>query len=58
MPRRNQRLTAEIPLNTDLPEDLYVGLNKFCDERRTPKKKVVELALRRFLTAEGKKATR
>lgn len=55
MPRRNQRSVAEIPLNTDLPEDLYVGLNKFCDEKRTPKKKVVELALRRFLVAEGKK---
>lgn len=55
MPRRNQRTVAEIPLNTDLPEDLYVALNKFCDERRTPKKRVVELALRRFLVIEGKK---
>lgn len=58
MPRRNQRATAEIPLNTDLPEDLYVRLNKFCDDRRTAKKKIVELALRRFLDVEGKKAAR
>lgn len=58
MPRRNQRSTAEIPLNTDLPEDVYVALNKFCDDKRTPKKKVVELALRRFLAVEGKRTSR
>lgn len=58
MPRRNQRNAAEIPLNTDLPEDVYIMLNKFCDDRNVKKKKAVELALRRFLAVEVKKPSR
>lgn len=47
-----------MPLNVDIPEDLYRALNEFCDARRCTKKACIELALRRFLTAEARKPAR
>lgn len=51
MARANRRKSLEIPMNVDLPEDLAVDLDNFCDEHRVRKKAVVELALRNFLAS-------
>lgn len=45
--------TGEIAQNIDLPVDLVQALDTFCEKRILKKKNVVELALRRFLSAEA-----
>lgn len=54
MPRTNRRVVHEAPMNVDLPIDLVEELNAFLDRTGAKKKQVVELALRRFISAEGK----
>lgn len=55
MTRTNRRRVYEAPLNVDIPVDLREEIDAFCDKHRTKIKQLVELALRRFMTAEGKK---
>lgn len=52
MPRTNRRVVYEAPVNVDLPVDLVKELDTFCDVTGLKKKECVELALRRFITAE------
>ena len=52
MTRRNP---PEGQINIRLPVDLVDNLEEFCKNRRVKKKEIVELALRRFLRAEGDK---
>lgn len=55
MPRVNRRRIYEAPLNVDVPVDLREEIDAFCDKHKTKIKQVVELALRRFMSADGKK---
>jgi|GEM_PF-3435751 len=42
-----------IQLNVDVPVDLVDAVTVFCQANAVTRKKVVEVALRRFLTLEG-----
>ena len=42
-------------LNARVPVDIIDELHKFCDNACVNKKSIVELAIRRFLTAEKEK---
>ena len=58
MTRVNRRTALEVPMNVDIPLDVAKDLDGFIDRTGMKKKAVVELALRRFLAAEAKKAGR
>jgi hypothetical protein len=42
-------------LNTRVAGDLIDELDRFCDDKKLYKKNVIELAIRRFLSAEKSK---
>lgn len=52
-PRANHRRHAEAPMNVDLPLEVIVALDAFCDNLGVSKKACVELALRNFLKSKG-----
>lgn len=54
--RTNRRRVLESPMNVDLPADLAELLDTFCDKRGVKKKRVVEMALRRYLNAQKETA--
>ncbi len=49
------RKPPEIQVNFRMPLDLVDALDKFCQAKSVKKKEIVELAIRRFLRAEGEK---
>lgn len=56
--RANRRTSYESPCNVDLPVDLVQELDAFLDKTGMKKKQFIELALRRALVAENKRAPR
>lgn len=44
-----KRRENELQLNLDIPRDLIVSLEEFCEEAKMSRKAVLELALRRWL---------
>lgn len=54
-PPRERRFKGKLcPVSLALPVDVVEGLHAFAEQVRMPKVAVVELALRRLLTSEGR----